>query len=172
VKLVVGGGVRVLGGDMGSELDVFHDGVSEAIVGGHVGIVERRPVKIHEALSLFLGDAEMSVNVDQILETDFLAEVVGSTEGFCGECREVVDVLGLACTKEGLKQRVSQDTHVEGVLETVDRLNPTCVFEHRHVIVHGYILPVRLIRRPIRVNRNARCGVPLNSQNNSTGCQV
>jgi hypothetical protein len=43
-------------------------GVAETLVGWHVGVVERISVEVDEALSLFLGDVEMSVHVDEMLE--------------------------------------------------------------------------------------------------------
>jgi hypothetical protein len=96
-----------------------------------------------------------------MLETEFAAEAVGSTKGFGGERGEVIDVLRLACAEQRLKQRVGQDTRIEGVLETVNSLYPAPVFEHRYVVVHRHILPVKLIERPIGANRAGGYGARL-----------
>ena len=50
--------------------------------------------------ALLLGDVETAVDVYEVLKAEFLTEAVRPAEGFGHECREVVDVLRLACTKE------------------------------------------------------------------------
>jgi len=47
-------------------------------------------------VSFLLGDLEMAVHVDQMLEAELAREAVGSAEGFGGEPGQVLDVRACA----------------------------------------------------------------------------
>ena len=56
----------------------------------------------YEPLSLFLGNPEVSVDVDEMGESELSAEAVGTTKGLNGEGGEVVDMCRLAIAEEWL----------------------------------------------------------------------
>ena len=59
------------------------------------------------------------------------AKSVRATEGFDGKCGQMIDMLGLARPKEWLEQRILQNTGIEGVFKSVQRLFTTSEFKER-----------------------------------------
>jgi hypothetical protein len=77
---------------------------------------------------LLLCDPQSAVNGDQRFEpTELFGEAVRPTEGFCGERRQVIDVMWLSLAEQGLQQRVRENARVEDIFETVYRLLAACV---------------------------------------------
>ncbi len=108
------------------------DGLAECQVAGQADGVQSDHVQLDEPLALLLGDVQVAVDCDEVREAAKLpGETIRPAEGLGRECRQVIDVLWLACAEERLEERVGQDTAVEGVLETVQRLLATGVLVKR-----------------------------------------
>ena len=120
VKLVVAGGVGVLHRDLGSELHVVEDGLTERPVGGHIGGIEGGAVELDESPALGLGDLQATMDLDQVGKPDLVGESSRTAEGFSGERGQVVDMLRLTGAEERLKDRVGENAGVEDILEVVD----------------------------------------------------
>ena len=116
MKLVVAVCVRILHSHPGAELHMGSDRLPERLVVRHAGKVEGSHVELDEPLALLLGDAESSVNIDQMSESEFPREAVRSAEGLGSEGGEVVDVLRPATAEERLEDLVCQDARIEDVL--------------------------------------------------------
>jgi hypothetical protein len=82
VKVGVGLSPRVLLGDARAELDVRAHRLAERLVVGQSCLVERLQVEGDESLSLLVGDLEVVVHVDDVLEAKLAREAVGSAERF------------------------------------------------------------------------------------------
>jgi len=80
VKLFVRLRPRVLLGDSRAELEVRAHCLPERIVAGQARLIERLQVAGDEALALLVGDLQMAMNVDDVLEARPLSETVGTTE--------------------------------------------------------------------------------------------
>src|SRR5277367_4961077 len=80
VQLGVGFRAGVLLGHPGAKLDVVADRFAERLFGGQPGLVEGLQVRRDEPLSLLIGDVEMPVHVDDVLEAELAAEAVGPPE--------------------------------------------------------------------------------------------
>jgi hypothetical protein len=133
VQLVVVVSVRVLHRDLRAELDVGADGLAERLVIGHVGLVERRHVQLDEPAALLLGDLEIAVDCDEMVEAQLTAEAVRPTERLGRERGQVIDVLGPSRTEQRLEHGIRKDAAVEQILKTVNRFLATGVFvERRH----------------------------------------
>jgi hypothetical protein len=94
VEVRVGRGPRVLLSDTCSELEMLPYGLAEQRVVGEVTFVECFEVERDEAFAFAVGDLEVPVHVDDVLEAEFTREVIGSTERFGGEPGEMVDMVG------------------------------------------------------------------------------
>ena len=101
MEVVVGLGPGVLLGDPGAELDVGADGFPEGLVVGEPGLVERLEVEGDEAVALLVGDLEVAVDVDDVLEAELPSEAVGAAERLDREPGQVVDVGWDALGEEG-----------------------------------------------------------------------
>jgi hypothetical protein len=66
VELVVRLGVRVLHGNVGTELDVRAECFAESVVVGQAGPVGCAQIELDEPQALRLGDLQAAVRVDQI----------------------------------------------------------------------------------------------------------
>ena len=128
VQFVVGLGIRVLLRHLGPELDVVEDGVAKRLILWHASSVEGRHIQLYEPLPLLLGDTEPAVHVNQVSEPELAAEAVRPTERLGRERGQVIDVLGLSRSEQGLEHRISQDARIKGVLEPVETLLAASVF--------------------------------------------
>ena len=81
VQLVVAGGHRVLPGDLGSELEVLAYGLAKGTISGHLGLVERLKVQLHETSPLCFGDLQAAVNLDEVSEAELPAKAVRAPKG-------------------------------------------------------------------------------------------
>jgi hypothetical protein len=136
---------------------VRSDGLTKVLVIGKVRCIERCHVQLNESLSLFFGDVEVPVNVDQMSETKFSGEAVRTAEGLNGEGGEVIDVLRLALPEKWLEQGIFEDAAVERVLKTVEYLLTTCEFvqgRHGSIVREGHPGPVVRIARRWRFRRS------------------
>ena len=64
-------------------------------------------------------------------KSELPAKSVRATEGFGGKCGQMIDMLGLARPNEWLEQRILQNTGIEGVFKSVQRLFTTSEFIER-----------------------------------------
>lgn len=95
--------------------------------------VQRLQVQLDKTESLLLGDVEVTVDIDQMGESQLLGEAVGTTERFGGKGGQMIDVLGLAGTEERLQDRIGQDARIERVFEPVEcSLATGELIERRH----------------------------------------
>jgi hypothetical protein len=124
VEFVIGLGMRVLHGNLRTEVHVWTDRFTEFLVVGEVGRIHRGHIELHESLSLLFSDLEVSVHIDQVGESEFSAEAVRTTEWLGGEGGQVIDVLGLARSEEGLEQRIFEDAALERVLKAMQHSSP------------------------------------------------
>ena len=56
------------------------DGISKRLVAGHPCRIERREAQVDEAGALRIGDRQPTVDLDEMRESEFPAEPIGSTE--------------------------------------------------------------------------------------------
>jgi hypothetical protein len=84
VQVGVGLGPGVLLGDAGPELDMLADSLAERLVVGQAGLVERFQVRSDEPVALLIGDVQVAVDVDDVLEAQFAGEPVRAAEGLGG----------------------------------------------------------------------------------------
>jgi hypothetical protein len=63
---------------------MFPDCLAEGFVIGHASLIQGFQVDRGEALTLLVGDLQVTVNVDEVLETDVAGEAVCAAEGFGG----------------------------------------------------------------------------------------
>ena len=128
MKLVISLRIGVLHRHLRAEFKVRADCRTELLIIGQVRRVERCHVELDEPLSLLLGDPQLSVDVDQMGEAELSGKAIRTTEGFSREGGQVIDMLRLAGTEEGLEQWIFEDAAVERVLEAVQCLFATCEF--------------------------------------------
>jgi hypothetical protein len=62
--------------DAGAELDVLADCLAERFVLGHASLVERLHVQRDKPLALLVGDAQVAVDVDDVMEAELAGEAV------------------------------------------------------------------------------------------------
>jgi hypothetical protein len=74
VKLSVGLRARVLLCDPGSELDMLADRLTERLIVGYCGLVERLKVDLDEPLALLVGDLQVAVYVDVVAKAKLVGE--------------------------------------------------------------------------------------------------
>jgi hypothetical protein len=122
VKLGVSLGPRVLLGDTRAELEVSAHRLPEGLVAGQACLVEPLQVHTHEAVALLVGDLQVAVDVDDVLEAQPLGEAVGAAERLGGEPGQVVDMGRYPFPELCLQDRVGQDLVVEQSFEAVKRL--------------------------------------------------
>jgi hypothetical protein len=119
MKLIIALRVGVLHGNLRAEFNVGSDCLTELLVIGKVRRIQRGHVELDKPLSLFLRDPKVSVDRNQMVEAKLSGEAVGAAEGFSREGSQMIDVLGLAGSEEGLEQGIFEDAEVERVFETV-----------------------------------------------------
>jgi RNA polymerase sigma factor (sigma-70 family) len=122
VQVGVGFGARVLLGDMSPELDVLPDRLAERGVVRQPGLVERRQVQRDEPRALLVGDVQVAVDVDDVLEAELAGEPVGPAERLGREPGQVVDVSWHPRGEQGPQHRVGEGLAVEQLLEAVQGL--------------------------------------------------
>ncbi len=130
IEVFVALGMGVLHRHPRAELDMLPDRLSEGLVGGHANRIERGQVQLDEALPLGFGNLEMTMHSDQCVESaEFPGKAVGSAEGFGGKCRQMVDVVRSSFAEERLEQGILEHAGIECLLQPVQRIETTGVFE-------------------------------------------
>ena len=115
--------------DARAELDMRAHRLSEWFVVGQARLVDGFHVERDESLSLFVRDLQVAVHIDDVLETKFAREAVGSAERSGREPRQVVDVMRSPLREQGLQHRVGKGLRVED-LQAVRRLVAPGMFVH------------------------------------------
>jgi hypothetical protein len=80
MKLGVSRCPRVLLGGALTELDMRPDGLPEWLVVGQARLVERLHVERHESLQLLVGDFQVTMHVDDVLNAELTCEAIGPAE--------------------------------------------------------------------------------------------
>ncbi len=114
--------------DARAELDMRAHRLSEWFVVGQARLVEGFRIERDESLSLFVRDLQVAVHIDDVLETKFAREAVGSAERFGREPRQVVDVMRSPLREQGLQHWVGKSFRVEDLLQAVQRLVASAMF--------------------------------------------
>lgn len=84
-------------------------------------------------MPLFFADLKVSVDLDQVGESELSGEAVGTTERLSGERGQVIDMVGPARSEKWLEQRILEDAGVEGVFKAMEHLLATSeLVERRH----------------------------------------
>src|SRR5258708_3829964 len=113
-----------------AKLDMLPDRLPEGLVIGHAHRIERGQVQLDEALPLGFGNLERTMYGDQgVKSAEFAGKAIGSAEGFGGKGSQMVDVVRLSCAEERLEQRILEHASIEGLLQSVQRIKTTGVFE-------------------------------------------
>jgi len=131
VEIFVALGPRVLLSDVGAKLDMRSDRLTERLIVGKTGLVECLQVEGNEPVPLLVGDLQMPVNVNDVVEAQFAGESVGTTERLAGEPRQVVDVSRYALREHRLEHRIGKHFVIEELLEAVQALVAARVFVKR-----------------------------------------
>jgi hypothetical protein len=99
--------VRVLHGHLRAELDVFPKRLSEGRVAWQFRCVSSGHVQVDESLPLLFGDLQMAMNCNNAVEAAQLSGVsILTAEDFNFERSQMIDVVRLSLSKQGLKQWV------------------------------------------------------------------
>jgi hypothetical protein len=64
-----------------------------------------------------------------VKSAEFAGKTIGSAEGFGGKGGQMVDVVRLSCAEERLEQRILEHAGIESLLQSVQRIETTGVFE-------------------------------------------
>ena len=120
--------MRVLHRHLRTEFNVRSECLTELLIIRKTRSIERCHVELNKSLSLLFCNAQMSVNIDQMSESELSSETVRTTKGLSCEGSEVIDMFRLAHPEKRLEQWVIEDTAVELLLETVQCLFTTCEF--------------------------------------------
>src|SRR5919106_1012483 len=131
IQLVVVIGVRVLHRHPGAELEVLAHGLAERLVVWQAGFVERLQIELNEPLPLLVGDLQVAVHVDHVLEAELAREAIGAAKRLGREPRQVVDVSRSAFCEQPLQYRIGEDLVIEQLLEAVKRLVAAGMLEQR-----------------------------------------
>jgi len=121
MQLGVGFGPRILLSDMGAELYVLAECLTERLVIGQPGFIEGLQVERDESFALLVGDLQLAVHVDHVSEAQPAGEAIRAAEGLRREPGQVIDVGGRSLGEKGLEHLVGERLGVEQVLEPVQR---------------------------------------------------
>jgi hypothetical protein len=106
-------------GDAGAELDVLADCLAEGLVVGQRGLIQRLQVQRHKPPALLVGDLQVAVHVDDVLEAKPAGEAVRAPERLGHEPRQAIDVGRHALGEQRLQYRVGEGLGVEQLLEAM-----------------------------------------------------
>jgi hypothetical protein len=122
MELLVRLGKGALHGHLRTELHMRSDGLAKCLIVGHASGIKGCHLQLDEPLTLFLGDLQVPVVIDEMRESSQLAgEAIRPTERFACKRGQAIDMLGLASAVERLKERVNENAAVESVLKTMER---------------------------------------------------
>lgn len=130
-------GLRVLLGDVRTELHVLADRLTERLVVRQTGLVESLYVNRYESLPLLIGDLQMTVHVDDVLKTEPGGEAIRAAKRLGCEPCQVLDVGRHALGKHVLQNRVGERLRVEQLLERVQCLVSARVLVKRFSRLHA-----------------------------------
>ncbi len=122
MQLVVGFGVGVLLCDARAKLDVGSHRLAKRLVVRQAGLVERLQVERYEPVPLLVGDIEVTMRLDQVLEPQLVSEAVRAAERLSGEPGQVLDVMRLALMKQGAQHGIIEHLGVEQFFEAMQGL--------------------------------------------------
>jgi hypothetical protein len=119
MELGIAGGIRVLHRDLRAELDVLAHGIAKRGIGRHFRDVERCHIQLDEAPALLFVDLQPSVHRDQVCEAELAREPIWSSERFCRERGQMIDVMRIPSSEQRLQERVGKHAVVEDLLEAM-----------------------------------------------------
>jgi len=112
--------------------------IAKELIIRQICFVERFEVEIHEPLFLPIGDPEVTMDVNDVLESEFTSESVGATEGFRREPSEMVDVCWHSLCEKLAKNGISENVVVEDLFDAMQCAISTCMLVNSlHQLLHG-----------------------------------
>jgi hypothetical protein len=141
VQFRVGFGPGVLLSHVGAELHVLAHRLAEGGIFGQPGLVQGLEIGGDEPRPLLVGDLQVPVQVDQVLEPELSGEPVRPAEGLGGEPGQVVHVGRHPVSEQRAQDGVGQCLVVKENLKPVQSLVAASVLVQAFLVLgHGVIL--------------------------------